>query len=325
MSDVSIKFNLDEDKTEHGAVVNRQYPKDVSDLFAGEQLVIVGRYKKSGAAKVTVIGKVGKKEVSLDFPAKLVEKSADDSSGFVEKLWAMRRIGEIMDQLDLKGKNEELVKELVSLSTKHGILTPYTSFLADENTNLRDVTVNAREADRRLASFAETEGAAGVQQRMLKNAFAQQAQAPATADAAYEFKGGAAKNIAPGAIASSPSPAGGPNATTSGFGGRGAQGGSSNFGLITRDEKAGQAEQSAIAQSVRNVGQKTFYKRNNQWVDSAASEKQEKEPKRSRGSARSTSNSWTRTAETSPSTWPWMSRCSLSSTASRTWFNNAAC
>ena len=45
----------------------------------------------------------------------------------------MRRIGEIIDEIDLKGKNDELVKELVALSTKHGILTPYTSFLADEN------------------------------------------------------------------------------------------------------------------------------------------------------------------------------------------------
>lgn len=276
MSDVAIKFDLDEHKTEHGPVVNRQYPKDVSDLFAGEQLVIVGRYKKSGAAKVTVTGKVGKKEVSLDFPANLVEKSADDSSGFVEKLWAMRRIGEIMDQLDLKGKNEELVKELVTLSTKHGILTPYTSFLADENTNLRDVTHNAREADRRLSSFSQTEGESGVQQRLLKNAFAEQAQAPASADAAYEFKGGAAKSIAPGSVASSPVPATGSNATSGGFG----RASSSNLGAITRDEKAGKAEQSAIAQAVRNVGQKTFYKRNNQWVDSAATEKQEKEPQK---------------------------------------------
>jgi hypothetical protein len=51
----------------------------------------------------------------------------------------MRRIGEIIDELDLKGKNEELVKELVALSTKHGILTPYTSFLADEKHELGGV------------------------------------------------------------------------------------------------------------------------------------------------------------------------------------------
>ena len=76
---------------------------------------------------------------SSDFPAKLVEKSTDDSQAFIEKLWAVRRVGEILDEIDLKGKNEELVNELVALATRHGILTPYTSFLADENTNIRDV------------------------------------------------------------------------------------------------------------------------------------------------------------------------------------------
>ena len=30
----------------------------------------------------------------------------------------MRRIGEIIDEIDLKGKNDELVKELVGLSTQ---------------------------------------------------------------------------------------------------------------------------------------------------------------------------------------------------------------
>ncbi len=46
----------------------------------------------------------------------------------MEKLWATRRIGEIIDELDLKGQNEELLKELVALSTRHGILTPYSPF-----------------------------------------------------------------------------------------------------------------------------------------------------------------------------------------------------
>ena len=42
-------------------------------------------------------------------------------------------LAKIIDELDLKGKNDELINELVTLSTKHGILTQYTSYLADEN------------------------------------------------------------------------------------------------------------------------------------------------------------------------------------------------
>ena len=36
------------------------------------------------------------------------------------------------------------MKELVELATKHGILTPYTSFLADENNQMRELSLSAR-------------------------------------------------------------------------------------------------------------------------------------------------------------------------------------
>ena len=34
------------------------------------------------------------------------------------------------------------MKELVALATEHGILTPYTSFLADETSDVRDLSQN---------------------------------------------------------------------------------------------------------------------------------------------------------------------------------------
>src|SRR6185503_18951194 len=104
-------------------------------------------------AKVTISGKVGNEEKKFDFPASFVEKSSDQAFAFVEKLWAMRRIGEIIDELDLKGTNDELIKELVGLSTKHGILTPYTSFLADDTGTvhkLADVRLHYEMAGRTL-------------------------------------------------------------------------------------------------------------------------------------------------------------------------------
>ena len=53
---------------------------------------------------------------------------------FVEKIWAVRRVGHLMDEIQLHGKSKEVVDELVRLSRKYGIMTPYTSFLADERT-----------------------------------------------------------------------------------------------------------------------------------------------------------------------------------------------
>lgn len=114
-------------------------------------------------------------EQKFAFPVDLVKKSGDQTYAFVEKLWAMRRIGEIIDELDVKGKNEELVKELVALSTKHGILTPYTSFLADETAKPGDLALGGRgeaagreKADALLNRLGEAEGKSGVAQRDYK-------------------------------------------------------------------------------------------------------------------------------------------------------------
>jgi Ca-activated chloride channel family protein len=158
--------------TESGGSVSRVYPKEVYDLFAGEQLVMVGRYKKAGAAKVTITGKVGMEDKKLDFPANMVASSGDQSYAFIEKLWAMRRIGEIIDQIDLNGKNNELVKELVELSTKHGILTPYTSFLADDQNMPRLADLRAgrglEQANRAVDQLSLADGISGVAQRAEK-------------------------------------------------------------------------------------------------------------------------------------------------------------
>lgn len=184
MTDVAVNFEFDAVRTEDGPPINRQYPASVVDLFEGEQLVIVGRYKKPGVAKISISGKVGSEAKKFDFPADFAVKSSDGSFGFVEKLWATRRIGEIIDQIDLHGKNAELVKELVDLSTKHGILTPYTSFLADENST-RSFALSERleQAESRLDRLSAADGKAGVAQRATKGGFQNALSAPAPASA----------------------------------------------------------------------------------------------------------------------------------------------
>ncbi len=246
MTGVQIEFVFDQLKTEEGKPINRVYPKESFDLFAGEQLVLVGRYKKSGTAKVIVRGTVGGKKQKLDFPAKLVKKSKDESQAFIEKLWAVRRVGEILDELDLKGKNDELVRELVKLATRHGILTPYTSFLADENTNVHDLAANTRRADRRLMALEDAGGAAGFAQRAMKGKLQRAAQAaPAASMPDMDAVGRA-------------------------FSGRGG-------GRFAAEAKK---EALAVRMSVRNIGNRAFYRRDGQWVDSTLTAEQEQDATR---------------------------------------------
>lgn len=169
MTDVAVNVEFDTPTTaEQGAATNRLYPRMLPDLFEGEQLVLVGRYKPTGRAKVTLTGTVGGKSQSFDFPAEFTAATTDISLAFVEKLWAMRRIGEIIDEIDLNGKNDELVKELVALSTKHGILTPYTSFLADESGRELAQSDRYNAAGAAVESLSATEGRSGFRQREFK-------------------------------------------------------------------------------------------------------------------------------------------------------------
>ena len=271
MTNVAVKVDI-EGAGSDSAGVSRVYPKEVYDLFAGEQLVMVGRYKKYGGGKITISGKVGKDERKHDFPGSFIEKSGDQSFAFVEKLWAMRRIGEIIDEMDLKGKNDELLKELVGLSTKHGILTPYTSFLADENAPMRqlaDARLHFDMARRLSDNLSVAEGIAGVSQRadkgVLQNAEqAAQAAAPAFAGG---LPAGEARGVGgPGAGAGLGAGQGG-----GGFGGRGGLAKSAGTATTPQPRASNyyreiDSDKEVYAFSVQNAGKETLYKRGNTWV-----------------------------------------------------------
>ncbi|HLJ93142.1 MAG TPA: VIT domain-containing protein [Gemmataceae bacterium] len=104
------------------------YPPQLPDLFHGGQLVVLGRYSGQGHAAVTLSGTVGKEPREFVYEVAFPEKSNDDR-GFVEHLWARRKVGYLLDQIRANGEKKELVDETVALAKKYGIATPYTSYL----------------------------------------------------------------------------------------------------------------------------------------------------------------------------------------------------
>jgi Ca-activated chloride channel family protein len=261
MTDVQITFDVEGASAEDGKVISRVYPGGRLDLFAGDQLVLVGRYRKPGDAKVVITGQLDGKEKKFDFPAKLVEHSSDSTNAFVARLWATRRVGEILDELDLKGHNEELEKELVSLATEHGILTRYTSFLADENTNVRDLAGLRLEArDRFREDFAQTEGEAAFGARLGKATLQRAARDPAAQS--FQFDSATSEPDA---------------ARRGGYGGSlgagGALPGSYGLGPAATYYDAVEQKQVQVA-SVRTIGGKTFLLRGERWIESTLSEQE---------------------------------------------------
>lgn len=124
MTEISIQFSNTDVRT--------SYPEKLPDLFSGSQLIWVGKYNRSGKSTLSISGKVN--GIPQKFTYDVVFESHKDLglNSYIEKLWASRRVGYLIDKIDLNGKQNEWIDELVSLSKQHGILTPYTAYLAKE-------------------------------------------------------------------------------------------------------------------------------------------------------------------------------------------------
>ena len=103
------------------------YPPQLPDLFHGSQLVVLGRYHGKGHAAVTLTGRVGKE--TREFVYESTSPEDRRRKMFVEHLWARRKVGYLLEQIRSNGEKKELVDEVVALAKKHGIATPYTSYL----------------------------------------------------------------------------------------------------------------------------------------------------------------------------------------------------
>ena len=106
------------------------YPRRLPDLFRGSQLTVLGRFETAGDTLLTLIGDIGGEKQEFSNTAQFPEHQSDH--GFLPQLWAQRKVAYLVDEVRLNGENEELVNEIVRLSKKYGIMTPYTSFLVTE-------------------------------------------------------------------------------------------------------------------------------------------------------------------------------------------------
>jgi len=122
LADCQIKYD--------GITVKDVYPRAVKDIFAGTQVLLLGRYKGHGKVNVTVTGNVNGQPKNYVFPVDFSE--AEASHGYLPRLWAMRRIGHLSEVAQENGDNREVVDEIVALSQKYGIISAYTSFLVTD-------------------------------------------------------------------------------------------------------------------------------------------------------------------------------------------------
>ncbi len=107
------------------------YPRKLPDLFKGSQLVVMGRYRKPGDAKVVLTGYVNGEKRTFDYGT--TAPRVDTTDDFIPRLWAIRKVGFLLEEIRLRGEKPELRDEVLALGKKFGIVTPYTSFLVVED------------------------------------------------------------------------------------------------------------------------------------------------------------------------------------------------
>jgi Ca-activated chloride channel family protein len=106
------------------------YPRPLPDLFRGSQLLVVGRYRGAGSASVNLTGDANGETAQFSYAKAFPDVALETS--FLPRLWAGRKIAHLLDQIRLYGESGELVDEIIRLSTRYGVITPYTSFLIEE-------------------------------------------------------------------------------------------------------------------------------------------------------------------------------------------------
>ena len=157
-----------------GVSVDQVYPVELPDLFAGSQLVVAGRYRAGAQATITLTGATNGRAQTFTYPDQTFR--ADGGDEFIPRLWATRAIGHLMQQIRLRGEDPELVQSVVSLSTRYGIITPYTSFLIEED-DIFAQTGGVPMAAEALAAPADVSGAAAVDRAATESEMAA-AEAP---------------------------------------------------------------------------------------------------------------------------------------------------
>ncbi len=110
-----------------GMAVADVYPRVLPDMFRGSSLLLSGRFRATSAsATVTVRGMAGTEAREFHYTFPLDGSRRQD---FVPRLWATRRIGDLLDKVRVAGESAALIEEIRELGLAYGLVTPYTTFV----------------------------------------------------------------------------------------------------------------------------------------------------------------------------------------------------
>ncbi len=233
-----------------GVTIYDTYPYPLPDVFAGQQLIVVGRYDGSDPARVALTGKVNGEEQQFRYEDFIFANQGGQN--FIPRLWATRKIGYLLNQIRLSGETPEAIEQIVSLSVRYGIITPYTAFLVEEpedaltEAGRERIAADQSATDEEEAAEEDRSGSAAVSRSV-------ESQALANADAAASL---ATQTATPF-----------PTGTHMPMSQRPNIGGAGKIGAVA--EELNTASSESQAPLITTVADKAFVLRDGVWTDTA--------------------------------------------------------
>ncbi len=124
LTDVELTFE--------GMAVSELHPRQLPDMFQGSSLLLTGRYQAiDSTVNVRVQGRAGGQVQTYTYHFDLDQSGDYD---FVPRLWATRRVGQLLDRVRVEGESPALVEEIQGLGLGYGLVTPYTTFVIQAQT-----------------------------------------------------------------------------------------------------------------------------------------------------------------------------------------------
>ncbi|HUS57602.1 MAG TPA: tetratricopeptide repeat protein [Planctomycetota bacterium] len=111
-----------------GVEVSDVFPRELPNVLLGGQLIVTGRYAKAGTGRLVLSGtcenETYRREIDVAFPAQ------KNDNTFVPRLWARRSMDDMLYRIGRGDKS--LAQNVIALSLKYKLMSPYTSFLVLE-------------------------------------------------------------------------------------------------------------------------------------------------------------------------------------------------
>lgn len=162
VSDLNIQFG--------GARVYDVTPTVLPSLYHGSPVRVYGRYASGDNLSIDVEGNVS--GVAIRKQADVALPKTNDDNPEIERMWAWRRIDELLKQADRAGSRKPVLDEVIALGEMYSIVTEYTSFLVLEN----DAEYRRWKIDRRNEKRMKRDRDAHAQRQQALDALKQRAQ-----------------------------------------------------------------------------------------------------------------------------------------------------